>query len=49
MSMQRLANPVPENILTASLLRHAYGVKKETFRRWMGQGAKFRERAYSSQ
>jgi hypothetical protein len=44
MSLQKLVNPVPENILTASSLRYAYGVKKETFRRWMGQGAKFPER-----
>ncbi len=43
-SLQRGANPVPENILTAAFLRYAYGVKKETFRRWMGQGAKFPER-----
>jgi hypothetical protein len=44
MSKQRLTNPVPANVLTASFLRYAYGVKKETFRRWMGQGAKFPER-----
>jgi hypothetical protein len=43
-SMQRAKNPVPENILTASFLRYAYGVPKETFRRWMFQGAKFPER-----
>ncbi len=43
-SLQKIVNPVPENILTASFLRYAYGVKKETFRRWMGQGAKFPER-----
>jgi hypothetical protein len=36
--------PVPENVLTASFLRYAYGVRKETFRRWMGQGAQFPER-----
>ncbi len=44
MSKQRVKNPFPENILTASFLRYAYGVKKETFRCWMGQGAKFPER-----
>jgi hypothetical protein len=44
MSKQRLTNPVPANSLTASFLRYAYGVKKESFRRWMGQGAKFPER-----
>jgi hypothetical protein len=44
MSKQRLTNPVPANVLTASFLRYVYGVKKETFRRWMGQGAKFPER-----
>jgi hypothetical protein len=44
MSKQRLTNPVPANVLTASFLRYAYGVKKETFRRWMGLGAKFPER-----
>ncbi len=43
-SLQKIKNPVPENILTAAFLRYAYGVKKETFRRWMGQGAKFPER-----
>jgi hypothetical protein len=43
-SKQRLMNPVPENVLTASFLRYAYGVKKETFRRWMGQGSMFPER-----
>ena len=43
-SLQRLKNPVPENVLTSSFLRYAYGVKKETFRRWIGQGAKFPER-----
>ncbi len=43
-SLQKIKNPVPENVLTASFLRYAYGVKKETFRRWMGQGAKFPER-----
>jgi hypothetical protein len=43
-TLQKIKNPVPENILTASFLRFAYGVKKETFRRWMGQGSKFPER-----
>ncbi len=43
-TLQRIANPVPENILTAAFLRYAYGVKKETFRRWMGQGSIFPER-----
>jgi hypothetical protein len=43
-SLQKIKNPVPENIVTASFLRYAYGVKKETFRRWMGQGSKFPER-----
>jgi hypothetical protein len=43
-SLQKIKNPVPENILTAAFVRYAYGVKKETFRRWMGQGAKFPER-----
>jgi hypothetical protein len=43
-SLQRGKNPVPENIFTASFLRYAYGVKKETFRRWMGHGVKYQER-----
>ena len=43
-TLQRIASPVPETILTAAFLRYAYGVKKETFRRWMGQGSKFPER-----
>ena len=43
-TLQKIVNPVPENILTASFLRFAFGVKKETFRRWMGQGSKFPER-----
>jgi hypothetical protein len=43
-TLQKIKNPVPENILTASFLRFAFGVKKETFRRWMGQGSKFPER-----
>jgi hypothetical protein len=43
-SIQKAKQPVPENILTASFLRYAYGVKKETFRRWMFQGPTFPER-----
>jgi hypothetical protein len=43
-TLQKIGTPVPENILTASFLRYAYGLKKETFRRWMGQGSKFPER-----
>jgi hypothetical protein len=43
-TLQKIVNPVPENILTSSFLRFAYGVKKETFRRWMGEGSKFPER-----
>ncbi len=43
-TLQKIKNPLPENILTLAFLRHALGVKKETFRRWMGQGAKFPER-----
>ncbi len=43
-SLQKAKNPVPENVLAQSFLRYAYGIKKETFRRWIGQGAKFPER-----
>jgi hypothetical protein len=41
MSLQKLADPVPGNVLTQSFLRYAYGVPKETFRRWMGEGSEF--------
>jgi hypothetical protein len=43
-SLQKAKNPVPENVLSQSFLRYAYGIKKETFRRWIGQGSKFPER-----
>ncbi len=32
-TLQKIVNPVPDNILTSSFLRFAYGVKKKTFRR----------------
>jgi hypothetical protein len=43
-NFQRAKNPVPENVLSQSFLRYAYGVKKETFRRWIGKGSKFPDR-----
>ncbi len=36
-SLQKIKNPVPANVLTASFLRFAFGVSKEAFRRWMGE------------
>ncbi len=43
-SLQKVKNPVPANVLTNSFLRFAFGVSKETFRRWMGEGREFVER-----
>jgi hypothetical protein len=43
-SLQRVKNPVPSNVLPQSVLRFAYGVKKETFRRWIGDGPEFAPR-----
>jgi hypothetical protein len=43
-SLQKVANPVPANVLTQSFLRYAYGVSKETLRRWLGEGAEFPHR-----
>jgi hypothetical protein len=43
-SLQKVKNPVPANFLTNSFLRYAFGVSKETFRRWMGEGCEFVER-----
>jgi hypothetical protein len=40
-SLSKAATPVPGNFLTQSYLRFAYGVPKETFRRWMGGGSEF--------
>ncbi len=49
-SFQKIANPVPTNVLTQSFLRYAYGIsKKETMRRWMGQGADFPDRVPRTQ
>jgi hypothetical protein len=43
-SLQKVKNPVPANIVTNAYLRYAYGVPKETFRRWIGEGATFEKR-----
>lgn len=43
-SLQKVKNPVPANVLTNSFLRFAFGVSKETFCRWMGEGREFVER-----
>ncbi len=43
-SLQKIKNPVPSNVLTNSFLRFAFGVSKETFRRWMDEGREFVER-----
>jgi hypothetical protein len=43
-SLQKGKTPVPANVLTNSFLRYAFGVSKETFRRWMGEGREFVER-----
>jgi hypothetical protein len=43
-SLSKLAVPVPGNVLMQSFLMYAYGIAKETFRRWMGEGSEFRER-----
>ncbi len=43
-SLQKLKNPVPANVLTASVLRYAFGVSMETFRRWMDEGHEFVDR-----
>ncbi len=40
-SLQKVKNPVPANVLTNSFLRYAFGVSKKTFRRWMGEGREF--------
>jgi hypothetical protein len=44
MSLQKVKNPVPVNVLTQSLLRYAYGVSKETMCRWLGEGPEFQPR-----
>jgi hypothetical protein len=44
LSLHMVKNPVPNNILTQAYLRFAYGVSKETFRRWMEDGATFEPR-----
>ncbi len=38
-SLQKAVNRVPANILTQAFLRFAFGVSKETFRKWMGEGS----------
>ena len=43
-SLQKIKNPVPANVLTAAFLRFAFGISKETFRRWMGEGRNFVKR-----
>jgi hypothetical protein len=43
-SLQKIKNPVPANVLTASFLCFAFGISKETFRRWMGEGRNFVKR-----
>jgi hypothetical protein len=43
-SLQKVKNPVPANVLTATFLRYAYGISKETFRRWMGEGRDYGSR-----
>ena len=43
-SLQKVKNPVPANVLTNTFLRYAFGVSKETFRRWMGEGREFMDR-----
>ena len=40
-SLSKAATPVPGNVLTQSFLRFAFGIPKETFRRWMGEGSVF--------
>jgi hypothetical protein len=45
MSVQKVKNPVPANVITQVFFRYAYGVPKETFRRWIGEGAQFPDRA----
>jgi hypothetical protein len=44
MSLQKDKNPVPVNVLTQSFLRYAYGVSKETMRRWLGEGPEYQTR-----
>jgi hypothetical protein len=43
-SLSKASVPVPANVLTQSFLMFAYGIPKETFRRWMGEGSEYRER-----
>ncbi len=43
-SLSKAASPVPGNPLTQSFLRFAFGIPKETFRRWLGEGSVFRSR-----
>jgi hypothetical protein len=43
-SLQKVKHPVPANVRTNSFLRYAFGVSKETFRRWMGEGREFVDR-----
>jgi hypothetical protein len=40
-SLSKAASPVPGNVLTQSFLRFAFGIPKQTWFRWMGEGAKF--------
>jgi hypothetical protein len=40
-SLSKLSTPVPGNVLTQSFLMYAYGIPKETFRRWIGEGSEF--------
>jgi hypothetical protein len=40
-SLHKVATPIPANVLTQSFLRYAYGVSREIFRRWMGEGSEF--------
>jgi hypothetical protein len=43
-SLSKAATPVPGNVLTQSFLRFAFGIPKETFRRWMREGPEFAPR-----
>jgi hypothetical protein len=42
--LSKAATPVPGNVLTQSFLRFAFGIPKETFRRWMSEGLEFAAR-----
>jgi hypothetical protein len=44
MSLQKVKNPVPVNVLTQTFLRYAFGVSKETMRRWLGEGPEYKPR-----